>query len=154
MSACMSKAWLLLPLALHALCFCGSAPRTVRRAQELSQERSEEMLVALGRNLWAAAEELLEVSAMLSAYGSPLELRKFSPQGLGAAALALRNAADMMLDDDWESAMGELEAAESDEMRAWLPRWRLRRVKASYRPATCRVWWISSPTRRLRARAA
>ena len=111
----MPKAWLLGALAF-ASCFCGPPARlrhrTWRRA-ELSQERSEEMLVALGRNLWAAADELLEVSAMLSGYGSPLDVRKFSPQGLGAAALALRNAADMMLDDDWESAMGELEAFES-----------------------------------------
>ena len=57
-------------------------------------------------------EELLEVSALLAASAplSSLDLRKFSPQGLGAAGLALRNAADMMLDEDWESAMGELEA--------------------------------------------
>lgn len=79
---------------------------------ELSTEESEDLLVALGRNLWAAADELLEVSALLAAAPlSALDVRKFSPQGLGAAALALRNAADMMLDEDWESAMGELEVA-------------------------------------------
>lgn len=47
---------------------------------------------------------------MLAASGaSSLDPRKFSPQGLGTAGLSLRNAADMMLDEDWESAMGELE---------------------------------------------
>ena len=69
------------------------------------------MLVAFGRNLWAAADELLEVSAALSALVPNSDNRKFSPLGLGAAALALRNAADNMLDDEWESAMGELEVA-------------------------------------------
>ena len=58
-----------------------------------------------------AFQELLEVSAMLAAAPAlSLDVRKFSPQGLGAAGLSLRNAADMMLDEDWESAMGELEA--------------------------------------------
>ena len=53
------------------------------------------------------SEELLEVSALLAASAPALDVRKFSPQGLGAAALALRNAADMMLDEDWESAMAD-----------------------------------------------
>ncbi|CAJ1350482.1 unnamed protein product [Effrenium voratum] len=69
---------------------------------------TEEMMVAFGRNLWAAADELLELSAALSL--TPAS-RKLGALGLGAAGLALRNAADMMLDEDWESAMGELEVA-------------------------------------------
>ena len=72
---------------------------------------TEDMLVALGRNLWAAADELLEVSAALSAAVPRSDNRKFSPLGLGAAALAMRTAADNILDDDWEDAMGELEVA-------------------------------------------
>ena len=47
---------------------------------------------------------------MASSNIQSLDVRKFSPLGLGAAGLSLRNAADMMLDEDWESAMGELEA--------------------------------------------
>ena len=77
---------------------------------------TDDLLVALGRNLWAAADELLEVSATLAALGlvprsDDGNSRKFSPLGLGSAALALRNAADNILDDDWENAMGELEVA-------------------------------------------
>ncbi|CAL1158274.1 unnamed protein product [Cladocopium goreaui] len=106
--------------SLWAASFCGLELRCQRSPRmgcriaegELSTEESEDLLVALGRNLWAAADELLEVSALLAAAPlSALDVRKFSPQGLGAAALALRNAADMMLDEDWESAMGELEVA-------------------------------------------
>ena len=82
---------------------------------------TDDLLVALGRNLWAAADELLEVSATLAALGlvprsDDGNSRKFSPLGLGSAALALRNAADNILDDDWENAMGELEVASV----AWL----------------------------------
>ncbi|CAE7217531.1 nadsyn1 [Symbiodinium necroappetens] len=86
---------------------------------------TDDLLVALGRNLWAAADELLEVSATLAALGlvprsDDGNSRKFSPLGLGSAALALRNAADNILDDDWENAMGELEVA-SVSCEGYLP---------------------------------
>ena len=73
-------------------------------------------------------EELLEVSAMMASSNiQSLDVRKFSALGLGAAGLSLRNAADMMLDEDWESAMGELEALSLDGLQWWkrnMP-WRL-----------------------------
>jgi len=54
---------------------------------------------------------------MASSNIQSLDVRKFSALGLGAAGLSLRNAADMMLDEDWESAMGELEALSLDGLQ-------------------------------------
>lgn len=78
-------------------------------------------------------EELLEVSAMMASSNiQSLDVRKFSALGLGAAGLSLRNAADMMLDEDWESAMGELEALRrvwmvcSDGQKTCLEDWAVR----------------------------
>mmetsp|Transcript_33564 Transcript_33564/g.62883 ORF Transcript_33564/g.62883 Transcript_33564/m.62883 type:complete len:322 (-) Transcript_33564:152-1117(-) len=71
----------------------------------------EDLLIAFGRELWAASDELLEVSAALVSIPPSSNDRKYSPLGLGSAALSLRNAADNILDDEWESAMGELEVA-------------------------------------------
>ena len=94
--------------------------RVQLRAVGEAEVDTEDILVALGRNLWAAGDELLEVSAALSGLIPNSDNRKFSPLGLGAAALALRNAADNMLDDDWENAMGELEVA-SVSCEGYLP---------------------------------
>eukprot|EP00434_Breviolum_minutum_P013366 symbB.v1.2.011777.t2/scaffold750.1/size323489/29 len=116
----MSRWWPFVLVILASQSFTWTVPgrslRISRRAagdaEDLSTEQSEEMLIAFGRNLWAAADELLEVSAMMASSNiQSLDVRKFSALGLGAAGLSLRNAADMMLDEDWESAMGELEVA-------------------------------------------
>jgi len=65
-------------------------------------------MLALGRELWAVGDSLLEASSRLLNPGfATLE----SPRALGNAAIGLRNAAADMLDGDWESVMGELEGA-------------------------------------------
>jgi len=64
-----------------------------------------EMLQALGRELWVAGDELLIVSTRMKGGGQ-----------MANAALSLRNAADMMLDGDWENVQGELESASVSAM--------------------------------------
>lgn len=59
------------------------------------------LMKALGRELWVAADELLTVST------------KMVPSGgqMANAALSLRNAADLMIEDDFDYVQGELESA-------------------------------------------
>ena len=84
-------------------------------------------------------EELLEVSAMMASSNiQSLDVRKFSPLGLGAAGLSLRNAADMMLDEDWESAMGELEALIFSKFGGFLQWW----GKTYFENYCSKVWCI------------
>lgn len=71
---------------------------------------TEELLQALGRELWLAAEEMLEASAQL-VNSDLVNSRELPPRALGAGGIALQTAADTVLDGDWESTMGELEGA-------------------------------------------
>lgn len=61
---------------------------------------ADQLMKALGRELWVVGDELLTVSARL-------------PQGqsLGLSAIALRNAADLMMDGESDHVQGELETA-------------------------------------------
>lgn len=81
-----------------------------------------QLLQALGRQLWVAGDELLEVGACLEDLGSGFGQggRPESPRQLGNGGLALRNAADAILDDDWPSAWGELDVAAAS-CEAYLP---------------------------------
>eukprot|EP00913_Durusdinium_trenchii_P000563 g519.t1 len=91
----------------------GRTTRTERQRAEDAQlnpvaSASASELTSTGaRPRTAASQELLEVSALLAAAPlglQALDVRKFSPQGLGAAALALRSAADARIgfaDSGW-----------------------------------------------------
>jgi len=69
-------------------------------------------MMALGRELYAAGESLLEASACLvSGSSSGNQGRSQSPRQLANLASGLRTAGIEMLDDSWEDVMGELEVA-------------------------------------------
>ncbi|CAE8623823.1 unnamed protein product [Polarella glacialis] len=88
----------------------GEASSDGRSRATASTPSAKQLMESLGRELWAAAEELLEASALLLGTSLDSSMSK-SPRALTNCALALRNAADTILDGDWESAMGELETA-------------------------------------------
>jgi len=75
-------------------------PAFANGASRPSLPTANQLMGALGRELWVVADELLTASAKVANVPS-----------LGTSAISLRNAADSMCDGDWESVQGELEAA-------------------------------------------
>jgi len=60
----------------------------------------ENLMKALGCELWVIGDELLTVSA-----------RATNGRDLGIAGISIRNAGDWLLENSWEDVMGELESA-------------------------------------------
>lgn len=110
--------------ALLAAALLGPAARTTplgRRsprgatfaASVAAPPRASELLTALGRELWLTAEDLLDASVALGD-GDREDGGRYSresPLALSQGATALRNAANGILDEDLDTAWGELEVA-------------------------------------------
>ncbi|CAJ1431745.1 unnamed protein product [Effrenium voratum] len=72
---------------------------------------ADELLQALGRELWVVGDALLSLSAKVRSAGAV---------SLANAGISLRNAADLMCEGSWEDVQGELEGAAAS-CDAYLP---------------------------------
>lgn len=84
---------------------------TTFAASVAAPPRASELLTALGRELWLTADDLLDASVALTDVVDGGREAKERPLALSQGATALRNAANGILDEDLDTAWGELEVA-------------------------------------------